>query len=213
MRLSPPLFLLLAGFVSGCAEEPFVDHGISVTVQKEKQPIQRGIRVCYNSHTPWSEVIALAEEQCATHGLKPSLQENQRWQCRTTAPHLAGFICVDPEMRNPNGSYVNPLIPRDVADWEKRTGKKAPTYGAVRGATSSPATPDSQPAAALGSAPPPAPVAVSPPPPLLTPNDIAGKPSMPNRPLLMDTQPPPPPLPTEGSFKLPVGSWGDAFQD
>lgn len=221
MRVTPPLFLLMAGLVSGCAsQEPFVDVNnastatTNVTVQKTPSTVLRQGRVyvCHGGNPQWAEVTALAEEQCAVHGLKSVFMVTQRWQCRATAPHRSNFMCVDPEMREADGTYVNPFVPQAVRAWEQRTGKTAPDYHANRGALVSPPAPTTVAPDALPgpAAPPPAPISAAP--SALTPAGIAGKPAMPTQPLRMET-PPPPPAPADDGFKLPVGSWGEHFQD
>ncbi|MBC7950965.1 MAG: hypothetical protein H7Z12_03970 [Rhodospirillaceae bacterium] len=219
MRVAPPLFLVLAGLVSSCAAEPFVDTGMAVTVQKAPNTLLESgdIYICHSDSTPWDQVLGLAEEQCAAHGLKAVSSKTQRWQCRATSPHRSHFTCVDPDMRNTDGSYVNPFNSLEVGNWQKRTGKTAPAYRAARGTAVSPpapatATPDIVPNPPGPAAPPRAPISAVP--PALTPADIAGKPAMPAQPPRMDSPPPPPPpAPVDGGFKLPVGSWGDSFQE
>lgn len=218
MRITSPLFLLMAGLVSGCAvEEPFVDTvSASVTVQKTPSNVLRDgyVHVCSGERTPSNEVTTLAEEQCAVHGLKSVLVGTDHWQCRATAPHRTTFMCVDPDMRNADGTYVNPFTPGATGAWERQTGKTARNYRANRAPMVSPpaptpVAPESVPGPA---APPPAPISAVP--PALTPADLAGKPAMPTQPLRVETPPPPPPpSPVGDGFKLPVGSWGDHFQE
>lgn len=221
MRLSPPLFLLLAGLVSGCAGEPFVDQGVTVSIQKTPNPILKGgtLDVCHSDSTPQAEITALADEQCATHGLKAVLVHRNRWQCRATSPHVSTFRCYDPDLRAADGTYLNPFNQNQVAEWEKRTGKKAPAYGVTRGPVVSPPSPPAEtPLPAIEGAPPPpppAPISVAPTSSTapLTADDIAGKPAIPVQPVRMTPPPQPVAPPTESDFKLPVGSWGDHFQD
>ncbi|MBC7908023.1 MAG: hypothetical protein H7Y60_14945 [Rhodospirillaceae bacterium] len=215
MRVAPPLFLLLAGLVSACAVEPFVDLGTAVTVQKTAPASTLGgiIYICHSDDTPWNQVTTLAEEQCGTHGLKPLLMETQRWQCRATSPNRTRFSCVDPNMRNADGSYVSPFDRTAVAAWEKRTGKKAPAYGATRGPVVSPPEPTTVPPESVPgpAAPPPAPISAVQP---LTPADIAGKPAIPVQ-QPFQTQAPPLPAPAPlapSSFTLEPGSWGHHFE-
>ncbi|HTH15033.1 MAG TPA: hypothetical protein VL974_00160 [Magnetospirillum sp.] len=245
MRASRLLLLTLPFLTVGCADpEPFVWDGRSGTTQvflnKQVDPVVRTgqFYVCYSDATPWEEVVALATERCAAHGLK--LQSNAaiyKWRCRLTSPHQASFACYDPDMFDSRG-YINPFNKAAVARWEQATGKTAKPHNFMTmageeegggrqiempayvpgpppppqsGVSNQPPTPAPQvPSRSPEGIAPPPPAQLTPVPPL-SPADIAGKPALPPPPRL-DAPPPPPPLAPD-NFSLPPGSWGDHFQE
>lgn len=222
MRLARPLLLLpglLSGFLTSCAEAPFIDTGAaSTTVTSIDKPTDTllksgSFQICHASETPMGEVVALAVERCGGYGLKASQGATQRWQCRVSAPHMTEFSCFDPNMTDEEGHFVNPFDRVAVTAWEKRTGKKAklqnpnliglptPSQPAVSAPAENPA--EASPTAATGTPSP----AVQ----LLSPEDIAGKPRPAEAPVLAP-MPPPPAAPVDSGFTLPQGNWDDAFK-
>jgi hypothetical protein len=212
MRRLSPSIVLLAGLVAACADpEPFIDQGVTVTVDKTKPLSDAGsFPICYSARTSAAQVEQLAREHCGALGLQPIMTQASRWQCRATSPHQNTYRCVDPDLREADGSYINPLDTRAVAMWEKLNGKKAK----VRTRSPGPEVVlPAQPAPADASTPPPPPPAPVPE-RVLTPADIAGKPAQPSQPVPIEpAPPPPPPLPNSSGFSLPQGSWGDHFQE
>ncbi|HLO78189.1 MAG TPA: hypothetical protein VK196_17170, partial [Magnetospirillum sp.] len=138
MRVERPLLLLLAALTAGCADpEAFVDTGYTnvPAIEKPVDPVllKGSLEICFSDKTPWAEVEALAAERCASHGLKSAIEGTWRWQCRVSSPHLAQVSCYDPEMLWPDGSKVNPFDRRQVANWERQTGKKAKPHNFMTG--------------------------------------------------------------------------------
>ena len=118
---SAALCLLLA-LVGGCSSgDAFVDRDYMLrSVKKQKLPGYSGaVNVCFSSDTPRAERDKLAAEACEVYGLKALLSTEQRWQCRFTVPHLAQYICYDPNMRLANGALVNPFSPAQVKVWQR----------------------------------------------------------------------------------------------
>lgn len=246
MRASRLLPLSLVLLAAGCADpEPFVYDPLygTVRISKPVDPVLKTglLYICYSDETPMSEVIDLARERCAAHGLQLSQTgATTRWSCKVASPHLASFSCYDPDMAL-NGRYINPFNRAAVAEWERRTGKKAKPHnfmtaeaendGEKRGSApqapfyvDAPAPP---PASGVANTPAPAPAATAPaatplpqppapaqltPVPALTPADIAGKPAPAPAPRVQSAPPPPPPAPVD-DFSLPPGSWGDHFKE
>lgn len=221
MRAQRLAILAVAASLAACSEGPFIDQGIQVTVDKPTNtiPLTGQVAVCYGGDTPFTEVEALAAEACAAYGLQPQLRQNLRFQCRITAPHRAAFRCIHPDMRDKDGSYLNPMDRSEVEDWKRRTGNRTAPGGL---GTKVPGT-----VAPSADAPPPA-VEPAPPPPAAIPRSVPVPPA-PTAPTAEEVNPPrplpPPPAapigapsggtsdaaPAEGGFTLPVGTWGDAF--
>lgn len=214
MRVSPLFFLLLPALVSACAEDPFVDHGTVPNVQKPTDPVlgTGAFTICHGGQTPAQQVTALAEEQCGAWGLTVRQGLTERWQCRASAPHRTTFRCVDPNMRDAKGEYINPLDREAVTAWEKQTGQTAPLrnrLNALMGTLPPSAAPAAAPAPAspIPQTPPQPPV---PPAPAIPDLGNTPAPSVPARP---EAQPLPPEPPRGDGFSMPMGSWGDHFQD
>jgi len=128
MCLFQPL-LLAAAFASLAAcslGEPFVEREVSstlysaVVIAKPRPAGYNGVvNVCYTSDTTVEERDQLASEACAVWGLKARVASLQRWQCKFFIPHLATYRCYDPDMRNKNGSYVDPFDEAQVESWRQ----------------------------------------------------------------------------------------------
>lgn len=244
MRVDRSLLLLLAALTAGCAEpEPFVDSDYDpaarskLVITKPVDPVVLNgrLRICYSDTTPWAEVLALATERCASHGLQVYPTGVQRYQCRATSPHRATFTCYDPEMIKADGTPVNPFDPEAVTAWEKATGKTAKPHNFMTlpggatvpgGAVPPAAQPAAPPPPAAGADQPPAPMApvltrpvpapAARPTPPLNPADIGNRPPMPPPAPVPQAVPAPTPgkgaYPAEDGFTLPQGSWGDHFE-
>ncbi|CCG41940.1 hypothetical protein [Magnetospirillum molischianum] len=127
MRLFRPLLVVAAmTSLAACSlGEPFVERDRNnlyntPTVPKPKRAGYNGfVNVCYTSDTLPAERDLLAAEACTEWGLTAVLSYTQRWQCRMTVPHLAVYACIDPAMRNEDGSYVNPFEEEAVTTWRK----------------------------------------------------------------------------------------------
>ncbi|CAA7623842.1 hypothetical protein [Magnetospirillum sp. UT-4] len=203
-RTRSALMLLAALMLAGCAEDPFVDHGISFLIEKPVDQVAKSgeVGICYSDSTPWAEVEELAAQSCGAHGFQASNAKIDRWQCRMVSPHRATFACYVPGMVDEKGRYINPTNKSAVAAWRKRTGGK-PGQPAAPGA-----------AAPGAAAPPPAAEAVQEAPgALINPADIAGKPPMPAWPLPLDGPPPAAPYPTGSDFNLSPTTWGQHFEE
>lgn len=204
--------------LAGCAEGPFIDRGTAVTVEKPQDSvlISGSVNICHADSTPLAEIEALAAEACARHGAQPVLTNSTRWQCAMNNPHRRTYACRVPGLVDERNKPINPADHKAVEAWKKRTGKTAlPRAGAEAGADVAPA-PAASPSATLpapAAAPAAAPLAPLRP---LSPADIAGRPAHAPAPLALPPAPAPagPPLATgTPGFNLPVGSWGDAFQE
>lgn len=217
--------LACAAALAACSEGPFLDHDISFQVDKALDPVVTNgtLYVCYEGEEQLPEAMALARKTCAAYGLQASLGVTYRYQCRLTTPHRAMFHCFHPDMLDAQGSPINPLNPKAVDAWMERTGKQPPASLRRNPLAPQPRSED-QPAAPgpeeAPSAPPPA---VMTPVPAPTPSPAApprapGPADIPSWP--QASQPPaPPPAPIAApaplapeSFTLPVGTWGDAFE-
>lgn len=129
MHPSRLFFLVMVSVLAtGCSSgDAFVDRAyMSKSVKKQKLPGYNGVvSVCYGSDTPRQVRDDLAREACAVYGLQPLLQLETPWQCRFTVPHQASYACIDPEMRGPNGGYINPFNASQVENWSKARRKDA----------------------------------------------------------------------------------------
>lgn len=127
MRLFRPLLVVAAmTSVAACSiGEPFVDRDTTFVItnpviSKPKRAGYNGVvTVCFTSDTLPATRDAMAAEACAAWGMTAIEAGVQRWQCRLTVPHKALYNCVDPAMRNEDGSYVNPFNEGAVAEWRK----------------------------------------------------------------------------------------------
>lgn len=155
------LFVLaLLGALAACGtEKPFVDFpvtpmGYTVAKQPDIVRMQGHFNVCY-AEKDAAEAQKLADETCQRYGLQAMRASSSRYQCRITTPHLTTYVCIDPKMRMPDGTYINPLNKLEVQAWQKLQGP-AKKDGSVA---------PSPTATELG-APPPAPVPMVPPSPM-----------------------------------------------
>ena len=127
MHPSHLFFLVVVSALTvGCSSgEAFVDRSyMTKSVKKQKLPGYNGVvYVCYGSDTPKSVREDLARDACGVYGLEQRIMIEAPWQCRFTVPHLATYACIDPEMRTPSGSYVNPFNASQVEVWRKANGK------------------------------------------------------------------------------------------
>ncbi|MGE5546943.1 MAG: hypothetical protein ACM33T_08600 [Solirubrobacterales bacterium] len=206
MRPNRLILLAVLAALPACSDGPFYDTRKQTTslVAKPKDTVLEigQVWVCYDNDEQWAEVEKMAAESCAAHGLQSTLLANMRWQCRMFTPHKAVFQCFDPRMTDAQGRYINPLDPKAVAAWRRRTGQTETTAPAVA------PTPAPVPTQTL-TPPPPAPVPpVVPAPSASDVNPPKPQPSAPTLP------PPPAPVPVEpqgSGFQLQPGSWGQAF--
>jgi hypothetical protein len=117
------VLMLVTAAVAGCAGgEAFVDRNyMTKSVKKQKLPGYDGtVAVCYDGGASREKRDQLAGEACEVYGLQAMLVLERKWQCRLTVPHMASYVCVDPQMRFANGTYVNPFSPSSVAAWKQQ---------------------------------------------------------------------------------------------
>ena len=124
--LRPVALLLVAATLAGCSSgEAFVDRNyMTKTIKKQKLPGWDGqVPVCFSSDTPRETRDQLAREACEVYGLEAKLLRVERWQCRFTVPHMASYICFDPDMRFANGALVNPFSAGQVDMWQRQQAR------------------------------------------------------------------------------------------
>lgn len=208
--------LVIAATVAACAEPPFIEAKGSNLVDKpdDRMRTTGQFTVCHGDGD-FGVAEQIARQRCASYGFQSQLVWEGRYQCRASAPHQAMFRCYHPDLTAENGDFINPFDPAAIEEWRKRTGKvppASPVPGWETGETVIvPGLPS--PTAEAPGAPPPAalgPAVVGPIPSTPGPADIPGWP--------VPEIKPPPPLPPSleapgGGFSLPMGSWGQAFEE
>ncbi|MEW5729407.1 MAG: hypothetical protein AB1918_16385 [Pseudomonadota bacterium] len=215
--------LACAAALAACAEGPFIDHDINVQLDKPVDTVAGSgvVYVCYGGDEQFAAAEAMAAKACAAYGLQSFLVRSDRYQCRLTTPHRALFRCFHPDMLDAHGEPINPFSRKAVKDWERRTGKQPPASLRRNPAAPQPQGGESPEAPAAEAAPPAPPAAVLTPVPSPAPKPAApprppGPADIPSWPQAQPPAPPPAPIVAPAplapeSFTLPVGTWGDAF--
>jgi hypothetical protein len=123
--------LALMAALSACSSEgPFVNdlpyyQSGNITINKPPDPIRTTGRfsICYGDDKA-DQVQPLAVATCKEYGLEALRIGDSRYTCRLTAPEQAEYQCINPKMRWPNGTYINPLNPKDLQRWTAEQGGK-----------------------------------------------------------------------------------------
>lgn len=201
---------LSATMLSACAEAPFVATKPTDILAKPDDGMRRTgqFSVCFAGDDQ-AEAERVARQRCASHGFQTMFVTVTRYQCRVTAPHQATFRCYHPDLVDEKGgSYLNPFDAVAVEQWRKRTGKTPPAQPVPGWSAPMAAEP-----APLGA---PAPAALGPAQPGPVPPSAASPEAVPVPPVPEVSPPLPQPLPPDLSggtgFSLPMGSWGEAFE-
>jgi len=191
MRRAVVFGLLIA--VGACAEAPFIDRGITVTLTKPSDRLMRSgtFNICFNDGDE-DKAWAMAKETCGQYGLVTLLVgRTLRYQCRISAPHTQAFQCVDPTMKFANGTYVNPLNREQLKLWKRQQERLAARKAQGReGVPTSDATTGEAP---IGEAP------------------IGEAPLAARRPVAAADAEAAPVPPIDTNFNLPAGDWGQAW--
>ncbi len=113
----PALFLALA--LAACSRpEPFVEIPDLGKTGRSKALYEQ-VTICFSKGDSLETLKKMAGEECAKGQKTAHYLGYQRWQCRLTVPHLASFVCLDPNQALGNKSQYLPSQASGLPDIER----------------------------------------------------------------------------------------------